>query len=50
MQQLPGEVTKVESGKKAKASDIQKQMESWMKQQKKVKNKPISVEEADAIR
>jgi len=50
VQQLPGEVTKVESGKKAKAVDVQKQMESWMKSQKKTKNKPMSVEEADALR
>ena len=37
-------------GKKPKAVDIQKQMESWMKQQKKTKNKPMSAEEAAEIR
>ena len=37
-------------GKKTKAVDIQKQMESWMKQQKKTKNKPMSAEEANEIR
>ena len=39
-----------EHGKKTKAVDIQKQMESWMKQQKKTKNKPMSAEEANEIR
>ena len=37
-------------GKKAKAADVQKQMESWMKQNNKKKEKPMSKEEADALR
>ena len=37
-------------GKKAKAADVQKQMESWMKQNNKKKDKPMSKEEADALR
>ena len=37
-------------GKKAKAADVQKQMESWMKQHNKKKDKPMSKEEADALR
>ena len=37
-------------GKKAKAADVQKQMESWMKQNNKKKEKPMTKEEADALR
>jgi len=39
-----------DEGKKTKAVNIQKQMESWMKQQKKTKNKPMSADEAAEIR
>ena len=49
-QTLPGKATKVMGGKKAKAADVQKQMESWMKQNNKKKDKPMSKEEADALR
>ena len=49
-QTLPGKATKVMGGKKAKAADVQKQMESWMKQNNKKKEKPMSKEEADALR
>merc|ERR1711937_66484 len=50
VQNLPGKVTKELGGKKAKAADVQKQMESWMKQHNKKKEKPMSKEEADALR
>ena len=47
---MPGKATKEIGGKKAKAADVQKQMESWMKQHNKKKDKPMSKEEADALR
>lgn len=49
-QTLPGKATKLMGGKKAKAVDVQKQMESWMKLNNKKKEKPMSKEEADALR
>ncbi|CBY20849.1 unnamed protein product [Oikopleura dioica] len=39
-----------EKKKLTQATDVQKQMESWMRQQKKSKAKPMSQAEADAIR
>lgn len=45
-----GSFSKKERRKLSQATDVQKQMESWMRQQKKQKQKPMSQEEADAIR
>ena len=49
-QNIQGQHKKAEEKKRTKATDVQKQMESWMKQQKKTKVKPMSQAEADAIR
>lgn len=49
-QNTQGEFKQTEEKKKTKATDIQKQMDSWMKQQKKKKEKPMSQAEAEQIR